>query len=252
MAPCPIPAFQGVYPFPMHLLRKPLLLALAIGMTACEQTQLGRNLLPSRPLSYSRNYTRPEAKLPRRVAMLPLEFDQVVGETLRDIDEIFLMELGKKLRFEVVAITRPELAKIIRREHLSSTEPTPPELLTYLRSHYNADGVLFTEISSYRPYRPLTIGVRSKLVELQNMEILWSAETVMDAGNIDVSRAARLYAADQATNPNERSNESAHAAEMVLQSPRRFAGFTAYHLYGAIPKPTPVGLKVSETPPTGK
>ena len=236
----------------MHLLRTPFLLALALGLTACEQTKFARNSLNTSQLNYSRNYTRPDAKLPRRVAMLPLEFDQVVGETLRDIDEIFLMELGKKLRFEVVSITRPELAKIIRREHLSSTEPTPPELITYLRTHYNADGILFTEISSYRPYRPLTIGVRSKLVELQNMEILWSAETVMDAGNIDVSRAARLYAADQASNPNERSNEAAHAAEMVLQSPRRFAGFTAYHLYAAIPKQASVGLKVPETPTAGK
>ena len=179
---------------------------------------------------FVRTYTKPGVPEPRRVAVLPLDFNQATGETLTDIDEIFLSEAGKKLRFELVPISRPDLSRSIHRENFSSTEPTPPESLGFVREKYAADAILFTEITSYRPYRPISVGVRSKLVDSASLATLWSAETVLDAGDPVVAEAAALYAGRQ------RATSDTRGAEMILQSPRRFLGFVASHLYFTLPK----------------
>jgi hypothetical protein len=196
---------------------------------------------------YVRTYTKPGVQQPRRVAVLPVECDQAVGEALKDMDEIFLSEVGKKLRFELIPISRPDLSRSIHREQFSSTEPTPPEALGFFREKYAVDAVLFTEITSYRPYRPMSIGARSKLVDISTLSTLWSAETVLDSGDPIVASAAARHARRQSDTSDTRGEE------MVLQSPRRYSGFVASYLYSSIPKYwlEPVAVTQPFTPPQG-
>ena len=203
---------------------------LCLLLPGCEWMKPKSQRPNSRLAPFVRTYTKPGVPEPQRVAVLPVECDQAVGETLLDIDEIFLAEAGKKLRFELVPIKRPALSRSIQREQFSSTEPTPPEAVGFLREKYAVDAILFTEITSYRPYRPISVGVRSKLVDASSLATLWTAETVLDAGDPIVAEAAMLYASRQSATSDTRGGE------MMLQSPRRYLGFVASHLYFSLPK----------------
>jgi hypothetical protein len=164
----------------------------------------------------------------RRVAVLPVHTTQNFSEAQRDFDAIFRGELGKMLRFEVVPVTRPELSAVLQREQITSYEDIPAELLLILRDKYGADAVLFTEVTHYRPYRPLAIGVRCKLLELASQRVIWSADSVLDSANVEVADAARIYAQTPTQTPFPSGN-------VVLQSPRRFAAFAAHHIFSTLP-----------------
>ena len=60
----------------------------------------------------------------RRVLALPLYNPQIVGDTQKDLDQIFETELNKHQRFEVVRMSREALSALIRQEEISSCYPT--------------------------------------------------------------------------------------------------------------------------------
>jgi hypothetical protein len=165
---------------------------------------------------------RPLPATTRRVLMLPLHIIQVSGEPQRELDAIFETELNKHLRFEVVRMSRSDLAGLIQREDIGATEKFPAAALEVIRQRYAPDAILFTDITSYRPYRPMAIGVRARLLDARSMSELWAVDSTLDAAHEEVQRAATLGSAE------------GHAG-LVLQSPRAFAGFVAQQVFATLP-----------------
>jgi hypothetical protein len=164
-----------------------------------------------------------------RIVMLPISSKEMPGDMQPDMDAAFRAQLLPVLPYEVVSVSRPELASLIRRDQISSVEAIPPETLRALREKYAATVILFTDITLYRPYRPIAIGVRSKLVSLDSMEILWAADRVVDSSNPATADAAVRFA-----DPNTKA-DSTRANQVILQSPRRFAGSVAHEIYSTLP-----------------
>jgi len=52
---------------------------------------------------------------------------------------------------------------------------------------------MFTDVTHYSPYRPVAIGVRSKLVDIETGRIHWASDVVYDSSNAGVAEAARVY-----------------------------------------------------------
>jgi len=161
------------------------------------------------------------------------------------MDAVFRGELGKFLRLEVVQVSRTEMLGLCNAEQISSTEAISPEFLRMVRDKYAADAILFTEFTVFRPYRPIVIGVRSKLVEVPSMRLLWMSEGVVDSADPVVAMAASKYsqssmrvrvmtpkAPKKVDKPKEGSSGS---NQIVLQSPRMFGGFVAHQMYSTLP-----------------
>ena len=165
----------------------------------------------------------------RRVAMLPIYSPQTIGDAQRDLDTIFSSELTKMLRFEVVPISRSDLAAYAHREQIASSDIVPPEVFAAIREKSGADAVLFTDITHYRAYRPISIGVRAKLIDIRSLQPVWSIDSVLDSANSRVADAAREYGSD-----GSRSDRPAQS-ELVLQSPRRFGAFVAHQIFSTLP-----------------
>lgn len=175
----------------------------------------------------------------RRVAMLPLCYERENGSASKEIDASFHAELTKTTLFEVVWIQRAQLEAIIGRGQVSSVEKIPVELLPKLAVQTGADAVLFTDVTHYFPYQPISIAVRCKLVDINTGGIRWAFDHLFDSGNPGVAVAARhFYMANSQTNLPIGNDGGA-----VLQSPLKFAGYAAWEAYRSlINKPAPVAL----------
>lgn len=166
-----------------------------------------------------------------RVAALPIYSTTPTGGVIQDLDQIFWAELAKLLPLEVVAVSRADLLATIGEAQIASTAVIPPKLVQFLQKKYAVQGIVFTDMPVYRPYRPINIGVRSKLVQIAGMQILWSANGILDSAEPGIAASALQYAERNLHGPGR------VGAQLVLQSPRRYAAFVANGLYGTLPTP---------------
>jgi hypothetical protein len=166
----------------------------------------------------------------RRVAMLPLCYERENGTAAAEIDTSFHAELTKTTLFEVVWINRAQLETMVGRRQISSVEKIPVELLSALAAQYGADAVLFTDVTHYFPYQPISLGVRCKLVDIRTGEIRWAFDHLFDSGKPAIALDARhFYMANNQTNlPIGNDGNS------VLQSPLRFASYAAWESYRSL------------------
>ncbi len=181
-------------------------------------------------------YRPPVAGVLTRVAVLPLSGDVQPPDALREMDKTFHAEFNKPQVFEGVKVSRPEMAEIIHQEQLPSTEPIPRELLLALQQKYSAEAVLFTDITHYRPYRPISISVRTKLVSLKTNEVLWAIDANFDSAEPGVAQAARNFSKITEQNPGLLK---AADSSGVLLSPQRFARFVAREVFATLPDRLP-------------
>lgn len=169
----------------------------------------------------------------RRVVVLPTFYKDYPGgeeDFLNNLDDIFKTELNKTLKFEVVNISRLDLQKEFGQSQFNSTGFLPNDFFEKLAKMTGAQAVVFTDITNYRPYSPLSVGVRSKLVEINSLKILWAFDTVFDAGNPHVAASARKFHKNETL-----SAYPLNSAESVLQSPLLFSKYAANATYSTLP-----------------
>jgi hypothetical protein len=221
----------------MTSLRFLLLAALALGQFGCAQLPV-RDGAKAGPFFTPTNVKTSAPQLPaniRRVLLLPLSAEGLAlsEENLNRLDATFLTELNRAARFEVVTITRDELARVTGSRQLNSTSPLPSGFIDRLFNIYNqyaADAVLFVDLTSYSPYKPLTLGVRARLAPIRETEILWAADILFSAAEPAVANSARRHALalGKSSGPTDLSHT-------ILQNPVRFAGYAAAATFATLP-----------------
>jgi len=212
----------------------PFLVALCVAFTLIGCRHADRDkIVRKAPLHTPTNIHSVE-KLPdnfKRVVVLPCHhFPE--DELLMDYaDTVFRQELGKKRVFEPVFIDRTELRSMVGKTQLTPQEKLPENFLTrLLAKHPDVDGVMFLEIFGYRAYKPLSLGIRGRLVDLRSGDFIWAIDETFDAGNASVIAAAEDFQRrDQVT------NFSRHSHGSVLSSPRVFTKYVADATFGTLP-----------------
>jgi len=229
----------------------------AFSLAACTQsTSRSVSDKPNRP-SRIQQISQPTMSLPpedlssnpgirwpagmRRLAVLPIYSTRPIDQTQRDMDGIFRAELSKVVKYEIVQVGRTDMTSLINREAVSSSEIVPASVVTMLRQKYGADAVLFTDFTLFRPYRPLAIGVRAKIVDLKTMEILWMADGVLDSAEPDISDLATHFSESNlqmryiSNNiPKGKQREQGSGNQIILQSPRLYASFVAHEAFSSL------------------
>jgi hypothetical protein len=191
----------------------------------------GPPLPPPAPGSNFFQSRLPDKSMPMtRVAMLPLSNARYTTQALRQVAEAFHTELSRKALFEIVPVRGTDLEEICGRRQISSVERIPSELFDGLRERFGAEGVLFTDITLFNPYRPVAIGVRAKLVDITSGAITWACDFVYDSGQPAVAETARAFQR-QFSNPQR---PIADDGGSVLISPARFAKFAACAAFSSL------------------
>jgi hypothetical protein len=177
------------------------------------------------------------AKMPaevRRVVVLPVHGGPTLTEeTLLSLDAVCQGELNRTGRFEVVPLTRDTLAAMTGQRQISSVERLPTALLDKLLNIYNtygADAILFIDVTTYSPYPPLNLGLRTKLARVSDGEIIWAADNVFNSAEIPVANSARHHA--EALGTDRGKTDLNHT---ILQNPQRFAGYVAAATFLTLP-----------------
>ncbi|OIO58620.1 MAG: hypothetical protein COZ46_06120 [Verrucomicrobia bacterium CG_4_10_14_3_um_filter_43_23] len=220
-------------PFTRRILALLGLLGLAVALVGCGARQRAdikeRSYTPFEASNiYSANTLPDDLK---RVAMLPMYDTQISDEQLEMMDQTFLGELNKQNLFEVVYISRDDLEYLFKQRQFNSAEALPANFFKVIQQTYATNGVIFLDLTHYQPYRPISIGVRSKLVDISNGSILWAFDTVFDSGNPHVASAARQFQMNY-----NKASYPLDTGGVILKSPRIFSKYVAYEMFSTIPR----------------
>jgi len=186
---------------------------------------------------YTPSNVRAIASIPpevRRVMILPVAGGPALTEeTLNKLDAICLAELTRTARFEVVPLTRNALAEITGLRQISSVDKIPNVLIDKffnLHNTYGADAILFVDVTTYSPYPPLLLGLRTKLARANDGEIIWATDNVFSTADPTVANSARHHAATLGTDRGP-----TNLNHTILQNPQRFAGYVAAATFLTLP-----------------
>lgn len=176
-----------------------------------------------------------EKRLPehlRRVALLPVYKGSYDHIDMSLVEENFNQELAKRRLFELVVVEPERMEEVFGVERYSSVEPLPTSLLSKLHEIYAIDGVMLVDITYYKAYQPVGMGIRAKLLDGHTGEIVWAADELFDGANPTTSNAARKFFQTESVNqyPLQRT-------QSVLHSTARFSKYVANAIYDTIPLP---------------
>lgn len=165
----------------------------------------------------------------RRIAVLPFHKGNFKHVDFGEIERNFALELSKTNRFEMIPISVDSMMELFAQERYSSIENLPTELLGKLHEAYAIDGVLLVDISYFRAYRPVGLGVRLKLLDGRTGEIVWAVDEVYDSSDHAVANAAKVFYKSESivTYPM-------NAADLAINSPNRFSKYVANSVFSTI------------------
>ena len=170
----------------------------------------------------------------QRVVLMPVTLSTPDLATLdhrNQLAKILEEELRKTHRFEVIKATPEELRRGFGKDAFSAGEPLPADLLTRIQSAHSADGVIFAQLASYRPFPPVAIGWELRLVTADQGGTLWSIDETFDASQAEVARSARDYFRGHHTGASELADPQSD-----LRTPSRFCRYTAQTVWQTLPK----------------
>ncbi len=168
----------------------------------------------------------------QRVVLLPVHGGDVASpEAVEALDPVFAAALGRQMRFEVVTFSREECQRSYGAPDFSSTGVLPRDFLQELGRKYAADAVLFVDLTTYRPYRPLALGIRAKLAAVSDRHLIWAFDETFSADNPLVANSARRYS----LGADGLGPEPYDMTVGILQSPARFAAYAAGTAFHTLP-----------------
>jgi hypothetical protein len=165
----------------------------------------------------------------RRVAVLPAWSPRELADSsYASVDRAFQVALTRSARFEVVPVSLEQMREWVRTPRVSSVGMIPANLIPALREQLAADAVLFVDITHHSAYPPLSLGLRTRLVRLDDGTDLWAADELFDAARANTAAGARRHHAKGPDAPTDMS-------PTALQSPARFAQYAADTLARTLP-----------------
>jgi hypothetical protein len=101
------------------------------------------------------------------------------------------------------------------------------QALLAIRESCKCNGLLVGTVTEYRPYPRLAVGLRLKLLDLTDGQLLWGVEQVWDSTDRSVQKRIRTY-----VHKEVRSGSSASPLpqELVGVSSLEFVKFAAYEV----------------------
>jgi hypothetical protein len=169
----------------------------------------------------------------KRVAVLPLACDESrydLQDGCHSLDPILQAELIKTKRFEVIPVSCEVLQSRTGQSTWTGAEKLPSTFFDSLREVYGCEGVLFCQLTVYRPYAPLAVGWRMRLVDVRTRQTVWATDELFDA-------SFQKPPKDRIVNPLEVPYMTDDSVKRwsVLNSPREFGRYAAAQIVGTLP-----------------
>jgi hypothetical protein len=172
-------------------------------------------------------YSSPQKDLRKlgRVALVELDGASGYPELAADVTNALFLEAQKKQAFGVVVVHRDNPTWRSLQENLDSLQTL--RQLAAVRDALNCNGLLLGTVTEYRPYPHMVIGLRLKLLDLSDSQLIWGLEQVWDSADKSVRKRIQAYLKEE-----QRSGPSPIREELVVVSPLNFCKFVTYEVAG--------------------
>lgn len=181
----------------------------------------GRSVYPPMEGAY---YIDPDADLRDigNAAMVTFENRTAYPELAKEVTDLIYLGLQKRQRFglRIVDAQDPSIASLDIRPNM----PVDPQTCAKVYKALSCSGLITGQITEYRPFPHLVIGLRLRLVDLRNARVVWAVEQIWDAQDRSVMSRIRDYIAQQ------KRTTGSMAEQLTVISSIDFLGFVAYEI----------------------
>jgi len=206
----------------MNSVRKMLLVLLPVLLSGC---QVYTTIAPAQDYYY----LNPEKDLASlgRVAIVELDNDSSYPAIRADVTEALFQALQKKQVFGLAFVHQSNPAW--RSLHLDMNSTYTFDQLAAIRKALKCDAVLTGTITEYHPYPHMAVGLRLKLADLTDGQLVWALEQVWDTADKTTEYRIKDYFHSQL-----RSGFAPLHEELVAISSLKFIKFVAYEVAGTL------------------
>jgi len=192
-----------------------LVLVVAFSLSGCES---GGTCIPKKNYSY----INPNLEIAKigRIAVVELKNDSKYPQASSDITDALFQALQKKQLFGLSIVRQNDPAW--RSLQLEADATYTLEQTTSIRESLKCDGILIGTITEYRPYPHTAVGLRLKILDLRDGQLLWALEQIWDITDSQTEYSIRRYY------KSEKSREySLQKEHLVSVSPMEFIRFVS-------------------------
>ena len=158
-----------------------------------------------------------------RVAIVELDNESSYAQISTDVTEVLFQALQKRQFFGLSIVRKRDPSWRSLQLEGSSTYDLN-QILT-IRKTLKCDAVLLGTVTEFRPYPHMSIGLRLKLLDLKDGELVWALEQVWDGADKTTEKRAKSYfkwekAVGQGPSPEP----------LLTVSPLEFVKFVSYEV----------------------
>ncbi|MBN2588257.1 MAG: hypothetical protein JXA96_00210 [Sedimentisphaerales bacterium] len=158
-----------------------------------------------------------------RIAIVELQNDSSYPQMSNDITESLFQSLQKRQVFGLTVVRqRDPLWKSLQLEPDTTYSL---EQMAAVRQTLKCDGVLIGTITEYKPYPHMTMGLRLKLIDLTDGELLWAIEQVWSGSDKITEHKIKKYLKETKSSYSQNSNE-----RITAISPLEFIRYISYEV----------------------
>jgi len=158
-----------------------------------------------------------------RVALVELDNDSSYPQISADITEALYQALQKKQVFGLAVVRQHEPSW--RSLQLAPDSTYTLEQLSAIRRTLKCGAIMTGTITQYQPYPHMVVGLRLKLLDLTDGQLLWALEQVWDSADKTTEHRIKDYFQHQ-----KRSGFAPLREELAVISPLEFVKFVTYEV----------------------
>jgi hypothetical protein len=199
-----------------------ILLLLAVLFSGC------RTHSASDPVS-GYYYLNPNKKLTDvgRVAIIELDNDSSYPQISTDITGSLYQALQKKHVFGLTLVRQNDPSW--RSLQLQQDSTYTLEQIMAIREALKCDGILLGTVTEFRPYPHMAVGLRLKLLDLRDGQLMWALEQVWDSADKTTEKRIKSYFKSE-----KRSGFAPLHEDLAAVSPLEFIKFISYEVAGTL------------------
>ncbi len=158
-----------------------------------------------------------------RVALVEFDNDSGYPNISSDMTQALFTALQKKQIFGLTIVRHDDPQWRGLQDNIDSLQAL--KKLLAMREALKCNGLLVATVTEYQPYPRLVVGLRLKLLDLTDGQLLWGLEQVWDTADKSIERRIKHYFQSE-----QRSGLASLREELVIISSLRFAKFVAYEV----------------------
>ena len=162
-----------------------------------------------------------------RVAIVELENDSTYPQISADVTTGLFQALQKKQMFGLTVVRQHD--PVWRSLQLDSNSVQTLEQIMAIRETLKCDGILLGTVTEFGPYPHMTIGLRLKLLDLRDGQLIWAIEQVWDSTDKATGKRIKEYYLSE-----KRAGFAPLKEELAAVSPLEFIKFVSFEVAGTL------------------